>query len=228
MGSRIIKQLASLLVALLAVHWSVVGHAEQIQAGAMTLPRSFQGARLGMSQYDLMRTVPETARVSLSAASRKHGTLVVPARDRYIEQVEYRMYQGRLRELAIRYKRDRVPRGYEGLLTRLKETYGRPVAENLEEYDPRPNVFSVKKTVWEDPGTVAVLTETRKFLEGEEVHDLVLKITDRALQEAYEQDQEGHRRQQELSVPIPLDQPVPPTNRTATSGTDESPDRATG
>ena len=224
MSSRTIRLLGLLLVMrLLTSDELALGHAEQVPAAAVTLPRSFQGARLGMLQSDLMNMVPEAERGSLGTNGRKQGTLAVPLKDRFIDHIEYRIYRGALRELAIYYKRDRVPRGYEGLLGRLKESYGQPATENLEEYDPRPDVFFVKKTVWKDATTISVLAETRKLREGQEIHDLVLTITDRSLQEAFEQDEARRRRQQELSIPIPEAARELRPNRTAHPGVEGPP-----
>lgn len=229
MSGRTVKQLILLLVVwLLLAEGVVLGRAEQIPTDAVTLPRSFQGARLGMSQYDLMAIAPEVGLTSRGAHSQLHKTLIVPAKDRHLRRIEYRFYHGALRELAIYYKRDRVPRGYEGLLARLKETYGQPVAENVEEYDPRQDIFSVKKTVWKDHATTSVLAESRKMREGEEVYDLVLTMTDLDLQQAYEQDQERRRRQQELNIPIPLSEQQTQKNQTAVPRSDTAHSRETG
>lgn len=205
MSGRTVKLLALLLVVwLLSADELVLGHAEEIPTGAVTLPRLFQGTRLGMSQNDLMAITPELGRTALGTNNPLHKTLVVPSKDRHLHRVEYRFFHGALRELAIYYRHDRIPRGYEGLLARLKETYGQPVAENVEEYDLRPDVFSVKKTVWKDHATTSVLAESRKLREGREVYDLVLTMTDLELQQAFEQDQERRRREQELRIPIPI------------------------
>src|SRR5512146_1712638 len=205
MSGRTVKQLALLLVAwLLIAEGVVLGRAEEIPTGAVTHPRSFQGARLGMSQYDLVAIAPELGHTALATNSPLHRTLVVPSKDRHLQRIEYRFYHGVLRELAIYYKRDRVPWGYEGLLARLKETYGQPVEENVEEFPLSPDAFSVKKTVWKDHATTSVLAESCKMRKGQEVYDLVLTMTDLELQQAYEQDQERRRRQQELRIPIPL------------------------
>lgn len=229
MSGRTVKQLVVLLVAwLLLAEGLVPGRTEQIPTGAVTLPRSFQGARLGMSQYDLMAIAPELGHTALATNRPLHRTLVVPSKDPHLRRVEYRFYHGVLRELAIYYKRDRVPRGYEGLLARLKETYGQPVAENVEEYDPRQDVFSVKKTVWRDQATTSVLAESRKMREGQEVYDLILTMTDLDLQQAYEQDQERRRRQQELRIPIPLSEQQTQKNQTAVPRSDTAHSHETG
>lgn len=205
MNGRTVKQLAILLIMWVVLGDGLIpGHAEQIQGGAVTLPRSFQGMRLGMGQYDLMTIAPELGRTVLGTNGPLQRPLTVLSKDRHLQRVEYRFYRGVLRELAIYYNRDRIPRGYEGLLARLKETYGQPMIENVEEYDSRPDVFSVKKTVWKDHATMALLSEVRKIREDQEAYDVVLTMSDLALQQAYEQDQERRRREQELRIPIPL------------------------
>jgi hypothetical protein len=219
MFGRTVKQLAVPLVVLMLLGAGLAaGYDRQSQTGATRLPRSFQGARLGMSQYDLMAIAPEAVRALPGAKGRSHRTLAVPAKDRHLQRIEYRLYHGLLRELAIYYKRDLIPRGYEGLLARLKEAYGQPVAENVEEYDLREDVFSVRKTVWKDQATTSELTESRTMREGQEVYELVLTMTDHALQQAYEQDRERLRRQQELSIPIPLAEEAKVKKETAKPG----------
>ncbi len=205
MNRRTVKQLAILLIMWVVLGDGLMpGHAEQIQGGAVTLPRSFQGVRLGMGQYDLMAITPELKRTMHGTNGSLQRPLIVLSKDRYLHHVEYRFSRGVLRELAIYYNHDHIPRGYEGLLARLKEAYGQPMTENMEEYDPRPDVFSVKKTVWKDHATMAVLSEVRKIREDQEAYDVVLTLSDLALQQVYEQDQERRRREQELRIPIPL------------------------
>jgi hypothetical protein len=229
MRGQTVKQLALLLVAwLLLGNEIILGHAEQITAGAGTLPRSFQGARLGMSQYDLVTIAPELNRTALGANRPLHKTLIIPSKDRYLQRVEYRFHHGLLRELAIYYKRNRVPRGYEGLLSRLTETYGQPVEENVEEQDSSPDVLSVRKTVWKDHATMSVLAESHKMRQGREAYDLVLTMTDLDLQQAYEQDQERGRRQQESRIPIPLSEQVTQKKRSVEPPVNETKSRTAG
>ena len=203
--ARVIQVAAFLMV----LPWLVGGHstaasAGQVQPDVGNLPRSFQGARLGMSQYELTSVAPAAGKTALIAKGLGDGTVTVPARDRHLKHIEYRLYRGVVREIAIYYRRDRIPGAYEGLLARLKASYGQPLAENVEEYDPRADVFSIRKTVWQDPRTKSELVEVRRVRDGAEVHDLVLTMTDRGLQQQYEEEQAHRLRQQELSVPIPL------------------------
>jgi hypothetical protein len=132
---------------------------------------------------------------------RDHRTVTLRPKDPYLERVQYRFHHGVLREIAISYRPHRVPDGYEGLLRRLKDIYGQPIRENQDEYDVRPDVLAVTKTVWKDGTTKMELTKSRSFHNGEE---LVLTITDIALQEAYDAERIQEYRQKVLRVPIPL------------------------
>ncbi len=169
------------------------------------LPRAFQSAQLGMTLSEFAAVVPEAKRVSLGGRDQAERTVVVSAKDRPLQRIEYRFYDDRLQEIVIHYHHGEVPGGYPGLLERLRESYGKPMSQNLQEYYTKPEAFSQKKTVWMDHATMASLTETRK-MNGDQ-RELVLAITDRSPQQASKEDQE--RRQQELSIPIPLpDHPI--------------------
>jgi hypothetical protein len=201
-----VKFLSVLFFLPLSIGWSAVGSADQPdESNRITLPRSFQGARLGMTRYELSAVVPEAGKISSKAGHQASRAVLVSAgRDSYVRRIEYRFYQGTLQELAIYYKYDRIPRGYEGLLDKLKKSYGRPFVQNVQEYDPRADIFAVKKTVWKDDATAITLSELRRIREGEEVYDVVVTMTDVALQQAYEQREEERRREQELAIPVPL------------------------
>ncbi|UVT15978.1 MAG: hypothetical protein H8K04_19660 [Nitrospira sp.] len=54
---------------------------------------------------------------------------------------------------------------------------------------------------------MSVLAQSHKLDQGREFYDLILTITDRELQQIFEQDQEQYRRQETLRVPIPLPTP---------------------
>lgn len=183
---------------------TVLGQTETAAVSAHTLPRSFEGARLGMSQYELTAAVQHVGRIAPDPKAAAQRTVIVQPKDRHLQRIEYRLHHNVLREMVIAYRRDRVPGGYEGLLGRLKDTYGQPAIDNLEEYDPRPDVYSVKKTVWKDQTTTMQLSESRRFSEGQELYDLVLTIADRALQQAYEDEQAQQHRRRVFRVPIPL------------------------
>jgi len=173
--------------------------AESVPTDA-ALPRAFQGAQLGMTLSEFAAVVPEAKQVSLGGRDQAERTVVVSSKERPLQRIEYRFYDDRLREIVIHYHHGEVPGGYPGLLEKLRESYGKPMSQNLQEHYTKPEAFSQKTTVWKDQTTTASLTETRK-MNGDQ-RELTLAITDRNPQQASKEDQE--RRQQELSVPIPL------------------------
>jgi hypothetical protein len=174
--------------------------AEGVSTNA-ALPRAFQNAQLGMALSEFAAVVPEAKGVSLGGRESAERTVVVPSKDRPLQRIEYRFYDDRLREIVIHYHHGEVPGGYPGLLEKLRESYGKPMSQNLQEYYTKPEAFSQKKTVWKDHATMASLTETRK-MNGDK-RELILAIIDLNSQRASEEDQ-VRRRQQELSIPIPL------------------------
>jgi hypothetical protein len=205
------KRLSFILAPVLCIVWSMPASADQTDnAEQFTLPRSFEGARLGMTRNELSLAVPEADKTVAKTGRQAGRTVVLPARkDPYVGRIEYRFFQGALQDIVIHYKGDRVPRGYDGLLDKLKDSYGKPIAQNIVEYDPKADVFFVKKTVWKDDATAIVLSELRRMRRGEEVSDIVITMTDLALQEASQRQEEERRRKKEFAVPIPLeDQPV--------------------
>jgi hypothetical protein len=168
------------------------------------LPRQFQKARLGMAMEELVRVEPQVMHARPAKDTRMIHTVTVPARDPYLNHLEYRFYRGRLFEEAVYYKRDRLPRGYAGLVGRLRELYGRPASEDLIEFDPAPDSISSQKTVWKDARTRIALAEHRKMREGQEYYELVLTMTDLALEQARKQEEDALLREKEQRVPIPL------------------------
>jgi hypothetical protein len=168
------------MVGLLVGAVAVPGIAAQDVAEEPALPREFQGASLGMPLSDFVAVVPDASRVSLARRDQTQRTVLVPSKDRYLRRIEYRFSDDQLRELAIHYNYSEVPGGYQRLLERLRESYGKPVGENLQEYDSGPDVVLVKKTVWKDHATMASLTESHKMFDGR--RELVLTITDLNLQ----------------------------------------------
>jgi hypothetical protein len=182
-----------------------VGESEQLR-----LPRSFEGARLGMTRRQLSVAVPEVGKVSSKTGRHKIDTIVASASGNpYVSRIEYRFFQGALQDIVIHYNGNRIPRGYEGLLDKLKGSYGRPAVHNMVEYDPKADVFFVKKTVWKDDTTAIVLSDQRRMWRGEEVSEIMVTMTDLALQEASQRQEDERRRKQEFAVPIPLeDQPA--------------------
>lgn len=169
------------------------------------LPRAFQSAQLGMTLSEFAAVVPEAKGVSLGGRDQAERTVVVPSKERPLQRIDYRFYDDRLQEIVIHYHHGEVPGGYPGLLEKLRESYGKPMSQNLQDYFTKPEAFSQKKTVWKDHATMASLTETRK-MNGDK-RELILAITDLTPQQASKEDQK--RRQQELSIPIPLpDHPI--------------------
>jgi ribosome-binding protein aMBF1 (putative translation factor) len=157
-----------------------------------------------MAMAELARTDPQIAKTALLSNARQTETVTMASRDPHIHRLVYRFYRGALYELAISYRPDRVPRGYDGLLDRLKQDYGRPVAENIEDFDLSRDIFSTKKTVWRDDATRITLAEVRKLTDGREQLELVLTMTDLSLEQARDQAVQEQLRRKELSVPIPL------------------------
>jgi len=198
-----IKSRILLVIAMLCI---VVGFlalpgiaAEGVSTGA-ALPRAFQGAQLGMTLSEFAAVAPEAKGVSLGGRDQAERTVVVPGKDRPIQRIEYCFSNDRLREVVIHYHHGAVPGGYPGLLEQLRASYGKPISQNLQEYYTKPEAFSERKTVWKDHATMASLTETRK-LNGDK-RELIVAIADLTRQQVSKEDQK--RRQQELSIPIPL------------------------
>jgi hypothetical protein len=206
-----------LTVGLLLGSLAEPGIAAQENTKETALPRSFQGARLGMTLSELVAVVPDAKKVSLNRHDQAQRTVVIPSKDRFIQRVEYRFYNDRLRELAIYYTYGEVPGGFKRLRQRLQEAYGKPAVVDQTDYDAGPNIVSVKKTVWKDGATMSALAQSHKMYQGRELYDLILTITDLDLQHIFEQDQEHRRRQEELRLPIPLPESGIQSKQTATS-----------
>ncbi|HEX6725886.1 MAG TPA: hypothetical protein VF078_00945 [Nitrospira sp.] len=210
-----------LMVGLLVGTLAGPGIAAQDDMKEVMLPRSFQGARLGMTVSELVAVVPDANRVSLNRREQAQRTVIIPSKDRYLQRVEYRFYNDRLRELAIHYTYGEVPGGYKRLRQRLQEANGKPTAVDEIDHDAGLNIVSVKKTVWKDLATMARLTESRKIIDDR--RELVLTITDLNLQQAFEEDQEHRRRQRELSIPIPLSDHSIQNRQAGISGSENAP-----
>lgn len=157
-----------------------------------------------MAMEELVRIDPQAVHAKPFKDKPLVQSVTVAGKDPYLDHIEYRLYQGRLYEQAIYYKRDRLPRGYAGLADRLRALYGRPASENLLEFDPAPDSISSQKTTWKDKRTRIALAELRKMRDGREYHELVLTLTDLALEQARDQAEEALLREKELRVPVPL------------------------
>lgn len=209
------------MIGLLLGTLAVPGVAAPEETTESALPRSFQGARLGMPLSDLAAIAPDANRASLGRHDQSQRTVVVQSKDRYLRRIEYRFYNDHLRELAIYYNSDKVPGGYQRLLERLRESYGNPiVVDQPEEYG------LVRRTVWKDRTTMSSLVESHKIIDDKA--ELILTIADLALQQAFEEDQEHRRRQRELSIPIPLPDHSIQNRRTALFQSDQLYNRHTG
>lgn len=183
------------------------------------LPRVFQNVRLGMSAGDLMRRYPRHA--GLHRNQHDLRTVVLPSTNRHIDRVEGRMFRGTLYELAIVYRPDRLPRGSASLLERLKEQYGPPLIDGQEEADYERRISSEKQTVWNDGTTRITFVERRKF--GDLApSELVVQMTDLAIERLRDQHLQEQKRLKELSIPVPTaDSRSMPRRTTRSSRHDE-------
>jgi hypothetical protein len=163
---------------------------------AMELPRRFQGAELGMARGELLRTA------GLSNKRSERDVIVVPGRDRYIKQVEYRFYNGALYSMQTLYRPERIPGGVEALVVRLKNTYGRPVVDGAVTFSPAPGVLSEKRIVWNDGRTEIAFLECERDVEtGPE---FALVMTDLRLEQKREEALIEQERRLIGDVPIPM------------------------
>ncbi|HEU5406949.1 MAG TPA: hypothetical protein VFU48_04240, partial [Nitrospira sp.] len=104
-----------LIIGLLLGTLAVPGIAAQDDTKEIALPRSFQGAHLGMTLSDLVAAVPDVNRVLPNRQDSGARTIAVRSKDRHVQRVEYRFYDNRLRELVIYYRNEEVPGGYQRL-----------------------------------------------------------------------------------------------------------------
>jgi hypothetical protein len=188
------------MIALLAV--AMLGAAGPASAEDKALPRTFQKAHLGMSINELVQIYPQLAKTKPDVRVRQ--SVVMPSSDSRILRQEYKFHQGALYELQIYYDVKRLPRGHAGLLARLKEVYGTPPVEGIEEFDLTLGILSGHRTVWNDGVTRVTLAERERISENGQFIECVLVLTDLTLERRYQQAVEEHRRHQELEIPIPL------------------------
>jgi hypothetical protein len=162
------------------------------------LPRSFQGARLGMGHVDVVRAahIPHVT----GTASRK-DIIVRHAPDPHVKRVEYRFHNGALFAVQTYYRPERIAGGKEALLTRLKETYGAPVVDEAMTFGPGAGVLSEKRTVWNDGRTEIAFVERERDIESKEI---VLIMTDLQIAQMKEEAMRERQRQQVMDVPIPM------------------------
>ncbi len=189
--------LVSLLLALMSGEGSVAA-----ETTIQPLPRTFDGVRLGIRAEQLARLQPG---ISPRPTPGRHGhVLVAPSSDPRIQRLEYRFHTGSLYELRILYNPERLPGGKAALLRRLKELYGRPAVDGLEEYDTGPLTLSQKRTVWEDDATRVSVIERRKLVEAEYRTEVLLVVADRELERQHLEAVEEERRRREENIPIPM------------------------
>ncbi|MES4786430.1 MAG: hypothetical protein C4294_12075 [Nitrospiraceae bacterium] len=205
--------LLTVLVLLLALG-SASTSADETRSADPILPRSFQKARLGMGIGELVRTYPEAAKIQ-PLRTQLNRTVVLAPKDPALRRIESRFHQGSLYEIQIFYNPDRLPRGATGLLSRLKELYGQPAAEGLGDNDLEKGILWVNKTVWNDGVTRVALVERRKFVDGVESREIVLIMTDLALERLHEEATAEAQRREEEAIPIPLPDRNPRLKQTA-------------
>ena len=172
---------------------------DQIQP--RVLPRVFQQVTLGMALNEVLRLKPDiavTKRTNFATVS-----LIQTPSDRYIQRVVYRFHENTLYEIEIRYRPDRLQHGASGLLDRLREEYGEPLTDRVEEVDFESNDLHRRRTLWQDEKTKITLLEREYFRDGNSVTEITLTMTDLALQRRRDEAQEKQIRHKLQEVPIP-------------------------
>ena len=172
---------------------------DQIQP--RVLPRVFQQVKLGMALNEVLRLKPDiavTKRTNFATVS-----LIQTPSDRYIQRVVYRFHENTLYEIEIRYRPDRLQHGASGLLDRLREEYGEPLTDRVEEVDFESNDLHRRRTLWQDERTKITLLEREYFRDGNSVTEITLTMTDLALQRRRDEAQEKQIRHKLQEVPIP-------------------------
>ena len=166
------------------------------------LPRAFQQARLGMTFDELIRLKPELAKTR----RRNLATVSVQTTpsDPFIDRILYRFHRGKLYEIEIRYHADRLPKRTEGLLARLKESYGEPVVDRADELDIDLSEIRRHRTVWQDAETRITLLEREYWRDGNKTLEVTLTMTDQKLARLRDLDQEEQARRKMEEIPIPL------------------------
>jgi hypothetical protein len=197
-GKRVGLMIGLLLLGL--AHLGIAG--DQAQQSQI-LPRVFQQAKLGMTLGELLRLKPDIAiskRTNFATV-----TLIATPSDRYVQRVVYRVHEGTLYEIAIRYRPDRLQHGASGLLALLKEQYGAPIEDRVEEVDLDSSDINRRRTVWQDARTKMTLLEREYLRDGNRAIELTLTMTDLALQRLRDEAQEKqvHRKMQEVPIPQP-------------------------
>jgi hypothetical protein len=193
---------AGIMICLLLLGVAQLGIAgDQIQP--RVLPRVFQQAKLGMTLTELLSLKPNiaiTKRTNFATVS-----LIATPSDRYVQRVVYRFYEETLYEMEIRYRPDRLQHGASGLLARLKEQYGPPLVDRVDEVDFETTDITRRRTVWQDERTKITLLEREYLRDGNNVIEITLTMTDLVLQRRHDEAQEKqvHHKLQEVPIPQP-------------------------
>ena len=193
---------------------AVLGTLVSMQAAAEEtphLPRVFQKAHLGMGIGELNGMHPGHTRIeSTQAASTTH--VVERPKDPYVRRVEYDFYHGRLAQITITYKPDRLKGKVEPFINRLKQTYGTPQAAEGPQLAVAGDVYAEKKTRWSDAQTEVTLIERNG--EAEDVSEIILVLADRALSREKEMAMKRQKEEEALEIPIPIPSSPNPGFRT--------------
>jgi hypothetical protein len=165
------------------------------------LPRAFQKAHLGMGIVEFNGIQPGHRRTGATqAASIIH--LVERPKDPYVRRVEYDFYNGRLAEITINYKSDRLKGKVEAFINRLKQTYGNPQAAEGPQLAVAGEVYAETKTHWSDAQTDVTLIERDR--QAEDDPEFILVLTDRALCREKEIAMKRQKEEEAFEIPIPV------------------------
>lgn len=193
------------LLAVLGIHppaGIVDDLAAQETAAPRVLPRSFQRAKLGMAVGEFSRVNPEVAKTSRQNLATL--TLTQISSDPHVRRVFYRFHRGKLYEIQIQYRPERLPSAATGLLARLKEVYGSPSIDRENELDLDSADLRRRRTVWQDERTKITFLEREIIDEQGNRIELTLTLTDLDLERVRDADQSEQARRQVEQIPIPL------------------------
>jgi hypothetical protein len=165
------------------------------------LPREFQHARLGMTFGELIHLKPELAKTKRRNLATM--TLRTTPSDPFLDRIVHRFHRDKLYEIEIRYRPEGLLKGVEGLLARLKESYGEPIMDRADELDITLNETGRHRTVWQDAETRITLLEREYWRDGNETQEVTLTMTDIKLARLRDVDQEEQTRRKIEEIPIP-------------------------
>jgi hypothetical protein len=122
--NTMVKWLSFVFGAFLSIGWFLPADVEAYgESKQLRLPRSFEGARLGMTRGQLPVAVPEADKLSKTSRHAINTVIASVSGNPYVSRIEYRFFQGAFQDIVIHCTSNRIPRGYEGLLDKLKESY---------------------------------------------------------------------------------------------------------